>query len=692
MGEARFLDPRTGVSVQLTQDILGGGNGLAWRDAVTHNYHGTIHGGESNIVLWAELDGAHLDSATPGTFLGTNLVIYRTSYVCGQYWTWEWRPTDVGWYDKFTQDYPIAVPDYLYYGYTSMGVGTWNFYLAHKDTDPALPLPHAGGTLNTLFGDLQDMYLLDTVNDVVMQIHWHQVYAAMGDKNFIETRSTSHIVKYYPRRPALVVGEVREYERDIIVTGRPAFKDKLVLLHDYRSGHDSNLLGYSARDGVPSGTQGRFRTGVGFETSHDFAGGGADQSLGYIRVVDDPVFYPPWDGLSLIASYLQSGDVPDCQIIGQGSNVAANISWQLKRTPTHVQLVVSDGVAISTFSLAAAAAQGQVETVIVRYNGGIAGTNCTIKRLTPSIVTGSGTIDRIPQDIADPVSVGCYSNSSDAPFYGTLRYVAVMRGGQIESDMEDLVDYLENIAWPTSLSLCDGSGSIADRSVQYMSKFGVDESVAPEVGVIGSQLSNSEWVFDNAAKDPAGTSWSVRGQRIRNTAAAGVPGDISKELLCVSPGTLWLSQKYFDGVLPALAAYGAWDFHVLFAAGTTMDTYVVHQISGVVDIGYCVRVTSAAIKLVRIDAAGDVDLITCAWAIGDTLLRIRVTRGTDNTWRLFYKTGLADSWHDAGAAVDATYITSDGLFLDYDEDDALLLGNSGSDWSLFKWRGAVNPL
>jgi hypothetical protein len=94
---------------------------------------------------------------------------------------------------------------------------------------------------------------------------------------------------------------------------------------------------------------------------------------------------------------------------------------------------------------------------------------------------------------------------------------------------------------------------------------------------------------------------------------------------------------------------------------------------------------------------GTTTLITAAGATTNTgLYHFRVTRTAGNVWKLYYQVvdadGVAGSWKYGGTATDATHTTSDGMFLDYDDGDGLLIGNHRNEKALLKWRGVVNPL
>jgi len=477
----------------------------------------------------------------------------------------------------------------------------------------------------------------------------------------------------------------------------------LALWHDYRAGHCAHLGGYSggAFDGVEAGAQGRFRTGYGFETSHDFVGGGVDASLGYIRVADNPAFYPPVGGMCLIASYLQSDDALDCQIIGQGGTNIGDTSWMLIRSATDIKFMVSDNVALSAFSYTIPAVPGQIETVTVRYTGGVGVGNCTISVISPTPSSSTGQISRVPQDVKQPVSVCCLSNSTRYPFFGVMRYVAFVRGAQTDAILAELAAEIENTPWPDAVIACDRAGSVADRAVQLQTRFGVDASTTNEGLVNHDEISNSGWISGNALK--AVGAWRIATRHFANV-AAGSPADIQKILQCGAAGgvllpiTLWSAE-----VTDALAAYGTWDFWVYEIAGNTPDTYVLHQVilggdGALHDVGYAVRIEGTGeIKLVRIDEAAHTDLIlTAAVVVGSRVVHFRVTRTDANVWKLYYQivatNGVQGPWVYAGAAVSATYVVSDGLFLDYDGGDALLLGNHRSEKALFKWKGVVNPL
>jgi hypothetical protein len=467
----------------------------------------------------------------------------------------------------------------------------------------------------------------------------------------------------------------------------------LALLHDYRSGHCANLSGYFGGygAGAVNGTLGRFRTGYGFETSHDFAGGGADLSLGYIRVADGPPFFPPVDGLCIGASYIQSNAALECQIIGQGGDAFGNISWQLRRSATHIHFTTSDGVATSTFSYAIAAVPGQVESIAVRYTGGVGANNCTIYVIAPTFSFSTGQIDRVPQDVAQPVSVGCYSTSAEKPFMGTMRYVVFLRGAQTMTVLTDLAAEIEDTQWATEISHCDNSGSIADRAVQYMSKFGVDASIASEGGAIPSRISNSEW----ETLDVDGR-WRVAPFVCQHLAGTGTAADVQKMLWCWTAGRLKLPVEYFS-MTPAVAAYGAWDFWLYHSAGGTEDVFVVYDANGANDDGYMVRVGAADISLNVISGGVLTALVTAAGVVGvvGELIHIRVTRTAGNAWKLFYQicntARVPGNWVYVGTANDASIVTSEGMLLDFEGGGQLLLGNHRSEKALLKWRGVVNP-
>ena len=470
----------------------------------------------------------------------------------------------------------------------------------------------------------------------------------------------------------------------------------LVFFHDFRAGHCANQAGYSAGafDGVVAGAAGHFRTGVGYETSHDFAGGGVDASLGYIRVLDNAAFFPPAGGMCLVASYLQSSATLGGQIIGQGGDVFGNTSWALRRTAATIDFVTSDGAALSTFAYALAAVPGQIETVTVRYTGGVGVGNCTISVLAPTPSASTGQITAVPQNVAQPVGVGSYSTSTAYPFFGTIRYCAFVRGAQTAAILAALAAELEVADWPDAIEHNDNSGSVADRQVQYMSKFGVDASIADEgTGIERVELSNSHWIFTKTGV------WRVSPYHSQN-AAAGGPADVQKALTCVTAGQLWLPREYFSvDTTATLAAYGTWDFWVYHWKNTTTNTFVVYDINGVNDDGYVVRIATTKIYLGIISGGVWTTLIATGVVYSESvpnLIHIRVTRTLNGDWKLFYQLcdayGVPGRWVLAGTVSDATITTSDGIFLDYDAKDALMLGNHRSEKAIIKWRGVVDAL
>ncbi len=219
LGEVTLYSATAGTTDTIIQDRPGLGNGNAWLDS-DGTYHGTIHGNETDVVIWAELDGVTIDCTATGTYRGGALVVYRTSVACGQNWTWEWRPTFNGWYDKFTMAYPVETDPYLSEGYTGMLVTAGDFINAREDADPTeVPIPYTpGSTTNTFMTDLQDLYLLKASSRVILRVHWREAYTAFGNKHFLQTRETPPIVKYYPTWPVLTAGETRVYQRDCEIT------------------------------------------------------------------------------------------------------------------------------------------------------------------------------------------------------------------------------------------------------------------------------------------------------------------------------------------------------------------------------------------------------------------------------------------------------------------------------------------
>lgn len=484
----------------------------------------------------------------------------------------------------------------------------------------------------------------------------------------------------------------------LIETRKMIVAGDLVMWHDYRAGHCANQAGYSTTvfDGGVNGSQGRFRTGHGYETSHDFAA--VPASLGFIRVGDNAAFYPPVGGMCLIASYVQSASAVVAQVIGQGAGRGADDSWRLVRTNAGIEFSTADGVASSTFSYALPAVRGQVETVLVRYTGGTGPNNCTITVLSPTPSSSTGTIDRVPQDSSLAVSVGCLSDSTDYPFMGTIRYCAYIRGAQTAAALQAVANEMEAISWPDAIAVQDISGSAAARAVQYTSRFGVDQSIANE-GVVGSQLSNSQWIFGDADKLNAGT-WLLRPYHAQH-AAAGGSADIQKEIYCVTDGCLRLPYERFSlGTTQALAAYGTWDFWLFYGSAHNVQTFVAHIVTtdgvNLFDDGYAVMFEgsglSGQIGLYRMDqeAIGNVVVESGANAVPKgASVRVRVTRTVGNVWKLFYDAGAG--WVYVGTGTDGSYATSDGLFLNYAGGDAILLGNHRSERAILKWRGVVDP-
>jgi hypothetical protein len=470
----------------------------------------------------------------------------------------------------------------------------------------------------------------------------------------------------------------------------------LVLWLDLRSGHAANLSGNSAGDfdGTVNGTHARFRTGYGFETTHDYSLTGDIHSLGYIRVADNAAFTPPVGGMCLVASYMQTSIPIEGVVICHGDD-RFSPSWRLMRTATEIQFHTHDGAGASSFAYAIAAVPGQIETIAVRYLGGVDPNNCIIAVIAPVPSSSTGQISRVPQDSTDPLSVCAISNSPVGPLVGTMRYVAFIRGAQSNAIITDLIIEMEGRNWPNELALRDQSGSVADRSVQYMSKFGVSASIADEGGTVNGELSNSRWSFRDA-----NTLWRVQPLHTAH-AAVGSSADICKALMCHAVGLLELpSDRFAVGVTPTIAAFGTWDFWVLHADGEEMDTWLVHTMAGVNNYGYYVTVDATSIYLRYSDAAGAVtDLLTAANVVAGTqVVRIRVTRTSPaGVWKLFYQvestTGTPDKWRQiAGSATEVTLTTSDEMMLDYPAGCALLLGNHRSEKAFYKWKGVVNPL
>jgi hypothetical protein len=478
----------------------------------------------------------------------------------------------------------------------------------------------------------------------------------------------------------------------------------LKLWLDFRAGHCANQAGYAAStfDGVVAGSAGRFRTGFGFETSYLYdAGDARNESLGYINVGDNAAFYPPVGGMCLIASYIQSSAAEYAQIIGQSDATVAGTSWVLVRTSTHIRFLVSDGVAIASFSYAIAAVPGQVETVAVRYTGGTGVGNCTIAVIAPTPSSSTGQLTRVPQNSPLSVTIGCENTTLALPFFGTMRYVAYVRGAQTVALLTALIIELEGFNWPNALCLKDESGSVADRAVQYMSKFGVDCTKDYTLGLIGAEVSNSRWVTLDAAKN-----WLVAALHSAN-AGVGSPADIQKVLQCGGPGgaraSLKLGLKEFSAATTETdAAYGTWDFWVrqtsIAIPGKNIDVFVVHQLvpdggGGWIDDGYAVNFAyNGNLTFSRVDLAVATPLITVVNAMVGvfTPMHIRVTRDANNRWRLFYDVGAG--WRSGGTAVDAAYTASTGMALRFEGGDVFLLGNHRSEKALYKWKGVVNPL
>lgn len=443
-------------------------------------------------------------------------------------------------------------------------------------------------------------------------------------------------------------------------------------------------------------------TGNEYIEVDDFSFMTGSASLGYIRVADNEAFFPPDGGLCLIASYLQSNAGERCMLIGQGSD-AVDVaymptgSWALYRTPTQIQFVVqrSDLDMWAMFAYNIAAVQGQVETITVRYTGHTTPNNCTISVIAPTPSSSTGTISSVPQDSKLSLSIGCQSDTDNAAFHGVIRYVSYVRGGQTAASLAALAAEMEAVNWPDAVEVFDTAGSVADRAVQYMSKFGADASIANEGGVVNGPLSNSGWIFGNARKQANGT-WRVAPYHSQHDITAGGPADLQKCLLCATNGNLRLPLARFGvDVTPTLAAYGTWDFWLYHKKGSTTNTWVVYKINGANDDGYVVRLDTE-IRLGIISAGVWAQLITTAINLTATFIHIRVTRTLGGDWKLFYQLcnsyGVPGRWVYAGTARDATTTTSDGMFLDYDATDALMIGNHRSEKALLKWRGVVDAL
>ncbi len=444
-------------------------------------------------------------------------------------------------------------------------------------------------------------------------------------------------------------------------------------------------------------------TGVEYVEFDDITVTELSLSNGYIRVADNASFFPPAGGMCLVASYMQSDASDDCQIIGQGSDLATNTSWQLKRTATQIQFVTSDNANLATFSHNLAASPGQIETVTVRYTGGAVGNNCTISVLTPAISASTGLAGAVPQNVAQPVGIGSYSTSTAYPFFGTLRYCAFVRGAQTAAILAALAAELEAIDWPDAVSVCDVAGLTTDRAVQYMSRFGVSASIADEGNLLNSEISNSGWLSGTAAGGVS--TWQVMPLHVQNVAAGG-PADVVKKLICTDGrgGVVRLPiEKWSPSTTPTNASFGTWDFWAYHLIDTAMSTWLVHTLrdfgAGPTNAGYYVTMTATDLILQYYDAGGGVaNLITVPNVlVGSQIIHVRVTRTTPaGLWKMYYQIcngGVTSAWIQApGTATDITQVISDGMMLNYANGDALLIGNHRSEKALLKWYGVVNPL
>jgi|GEM_PF-6463463 len=300
---------------------------------------------------------------------------------------------------------------------------------------------------------------------------------------------------------------------------------QLVLWHDYRAGHACNLSGYHdpvggggpTADGVVDATVGgnpavpfgRFRTGVGWETVYSgYFDPATPESLGYIRVAHNDLFYPaPYAGFCIVASYVRfnADNYTDTQrIIGQYAAALASGSWALYRTNTNIVLMTSDGGVQTLKSFPRAAVPGQIETIAIRVRGD---GSATIYVLAPTAATSAATVVRKPQDSALDCTV-CAANDGLSPFFGRMRYVAFIRnidpdgsqtGWPDEATLKAVAAEMETINWETGVSASDRHGGTSVRRVHYNSRFGPDVSVAETDDAVsgwdyaGTQLSNSDW-------------------------------------------------------------------------------------------------------------------------------------------------------------------------------------------------------
>lgn len=294
----------------------------------------------------------------------------------------------------------------------------------------------------------------------------------------------------------------------LLETRKLIMAGQMPLWLDFRSGHCLNLAGVLAGgavadDGVVEALNNdyrcSFRTGVGFNTVHDYAA--TPLSCGFIFVADDPLFYPGSQGFSLIASYLQSDDSVDAHIIGQyDSTDFANSSWELRRLAAGLRVYGSDGVAEAFCSHVAAASPAEIETVTVRYTGGVGAGNCRISILAPTPSSTLTQLTRVPQDAKAACTVGACINTFVLPFHGDLRYVAVIRNTgnpsvtPTQATLAAVAAEMEAINWETGVAAMSRHGGTDARRVHYSSRFGPDVSIDEGTGV-GTQISNSDWCY-----------------------------------------------------------------------------------------------------------------------------------------------------------------------------------------------------
>ena len=451
-------------------------------------------------------------------------------------------------------------------------------------------------------------------------------------------------------------------------------------------------------------------TGVEYCEWDDIVVNELSASDGYLRMADSASWYPPADGCCIIASYVMDSALAAGvetymqapQIIGQATGAADTTSWALRRDASNIYFVTSDGTAFAAHTYALAYAPGVVETVVIKYDGGTGANNSTIYTLAPTVTSNAGTINRVPGNSAQLVGVGSLSNYAAGAFHGTLRYVAFVRGSQTAATLAALAAEIEAFQWPLGHSVVSDSYLVADREAQYVSRWGVDRSIANETGATGTRISNTDFYVQDAGVTPP-AYMSVHGHIGANPNSFE---DVVKGVVCNTQGDIDVSCLYlpitWGHATAAEAAYGTWDFSYFFTDPAVVNPTAFWSVSSTNDQagnGYRLRTQpDGSFQLHRMPGStllgASVAGILVAGTGADVWRRIRITRTLAGVWNVYFNYGTAQEWiRIIGPVTDNTHVVSNYFMLAYmNVEEVFDLGRANGERAFYKWAGVVNPI